>query len=266
MNGISSQFLTAVLFAAFKARNDTNIKVENLHEIPYVEITLDWLKEQKMDFSYSDDYTQFEIPAGQNYKSFERTVQADFSTACFPLVAAAVTQGEIKLENLDFSDPQGDKEVFKFFEQMGTDIKMDNKSLTVAMNARLEAGDFDLNATPDALPAMAVAAAFADGKTRLLNVPQARIKETDRISCMSTELNKMGIETEELEDGLIVYGGKPKAAVLNGYNDHRIAMALAVAGFAIDGETVIENSKAVDVTYPAFADDFRKIGADINEF
>lgn len=241
VNGISSQFLTAVLFAAFKARNDTNIKVENLHEIPYVEITLDWLKEQKMDFSYSDDYTQFEIPAGQNYKSFERTVQADFSTACFPLVAATVTQGEIKLENLDFSDPQGDKEVFKFFEQMGTDIKMDNKSLTVAMNARLEAGDFDLNATPDALPAMAVAAAFADGKTRLLNVPQARIKETDRISCMSTELNKMGIETEELEDGLIVYGGKPKAAVLNGYNDHRIAMALAVAGFAIDGETVIEN-------------------------
>jgi 3-phosphoshikimate 1-carboxyvinyltransferase len=110
---------------------------------------------------------------------------------------------------------------------------------------------------------MAVAACFAEGSTVLGNVPQARIKETDRIECMSRELRKMGADIEELPDGMIINGcpNGLRGAEVESYNDHRIAMALAVAGLASEGSTIINNAEAASVTYPSFIGDFRKLGA-----
>ena len=121
-----------------------------------------------------------------------------------------------------------------------------------------------MNDTPDALPALAVAGAFASGETRLVNVPQARVKEVDRIAVMHQELAKMGVECEELEDGLIIHGGDPKGAEFESYGDHRIAMAMAVAGLAADGTSTIEGAEAVDVTFPGFADVMASIGAQVS--
>lgn len=263
VNGKSSQFLTSLLFACPLASADTEINVMNLNEKPYVEITLDWLKRQNIKFEYKDDLSWFLIKGGQSYKPFNWTIPADFSTATFPLVAAAVTGGSVSIKNLDFSDRQGDKEIFNHLEKMGVKVQKSEVWTKVTGSGKIQGCEFDLNATPDALPAMAVAGALASGVTKLVNVPQARIKETDRIACMTKELRKMGAKITELEDGMVIEGGKLHGAELESYDDHRIVMSLAIAAMAAEGETIINNAEAAAVTYPDFVRDFQKIGANI---
>jgi 3-phosphoshikimate 1-carboxyvinyltransferase len=127
----------------------------------------------------------------------------------------------------------------------------------------LVGGEHDLNATPDALPTMAALGCFARGETRLVNVPQARLKETDRIAVMAQELSRLGARVRELEDGLIVEQSPLRGAEVDGHGDHRVVMALAVAGCAIQGTTVVHNAEAMAVTYPGFAEDMRALGANL---
>ena len=261
VEGKSSQFLTSLLFATPLAKKDTLIKVRNLNEKPYVEMTLDWLSRQGIQLSYSDDLSKFKIKGRQAYQPFEYTVPADFSTATFALAAAAVTGGTIRIPNLDFNDPQGDKAVFGFYEDMGVQMIKKSTYTEIRSSGKLNGVEIDLNATPDALPALAVTACFAHGRTVLANVPQARIKETDRIAGITRELRKMGARITELEDGLIIEGDeKLKGTALDGYNDHRMVMALAIAGFGAEGETIISDAEAAAVTYPEFVQDFSQLG------
>ncbi|MCF6176397.1 MAG: 3-phosphoshikimate 1-carboxyvinyltransferase [Victivallaceae bacterium] len=262
VDGTSSQFLTALLFAAPTALQDIEIAVKNLNEIPYVKITLGWLDMLGIRYEATPDLTRFKVFANQSYAPFEWTIPADFSTAAFPLIAAAATGGNITIANLNFSDLQGDKAVFDYLEQMGTTIERD-ENYTYVTGGNLKAIELDLNATPDALPAVAVAAACANGTTRIYNVPQARIKETDRIDCMTRELRKMGAEVNEFEDGMTITGGKLNGASLEGYGDHRIVMALTIAAMTADDTSTINGAEAAAITYPNFISDFQKLGADI---
>ena len=261
VNGISSQFVTALLIACPLAENDTEILVENLHERPYLEITLDWLRRQGIRFE-NRGLDWFKIKGGQQYKAFERLIPADFSSATFSLCAAAITGSDVLIRGLDFSDHQGDKEVFRFIEKMGAHIKHSSEGVLVT-SARLKGIEIDMNATPDALPALAVVGCFAEGKTSLLNVAQARLKECDRISAMATELKKMNAEVEELEDGLIIKKSNLTGTNVCGYDDHRMVMALTIAGLASEGETVVDSAESVNITYPSFIDDMKKLGANI---
>ena len=263
VDGKTSQFLSALLLVAPLLEDPTTIHVSKLNEKPYVHITLDWLKRQDIKVKFDDAMTCFEVPGGHKYKPFSTLIPEDFSTAAFPLLAAAVTGGEVKIPNLDFDDLQGDKAVFDYFAKMGVKITQSQHITTIKGPRKLKSFDLDLNATPDALPVMAVAAACADGVSYLRNVPQARIKETDRIACMTAELRKMGVTVEELEDGMVITGGKLKGcADLQSYKDHRIAMALAVAGLAAEGVSVIKDAECAAVTYPAFVENFQAAGAD----
>ena len=263
VNGISSQFLTAVLLAAPLIKEDTIIKVENLHEKPYVEITLSWL--DKLNIKYENrGLDWFKIKGGQMYKGFEADIPADFSSACFPLSAAAVTKSEILIKGLDFNDFQGDKIIFEYLEKMGMIINKSNDGVLVK-GGDITGIDIDMNATPDALPAMAVIACSASGTTRLLNVKQARLKECDRISAIFNELSKMGARIEELEDGLIIHESTLKGTEVHGYDDHRMVMALSVAAMQSEGETIIDTAESINVTYPSFIKDFIKLGADFEK-
>jgi len=168
----------------------------------------------------------------------------------------------VRILGLDFSDRQPDKAVIEYLHSMGADITVEKKSIIIKASS-LKGIEIDMNATPDALPAMAVVGAFAEGETRLVNVPQARTKETDRIRCMAEELKKLGVDVEELEDGLIVRHSKPKAAKLDGRSDHRIVMALSLAGMAIDEPCVIDTAEAMNVTFPDYVKLMTSIGADM---
>jgi len=262
--GTCSQFVSSLLFSTPLAKQDTVINVLKVNEKPYIDITLGWLDFLNIKYQAEADYSQFRIKGNQKYTPFSITIPADFSTASFPLAAAAITGGKIKIMNIDFTDKQGDKEVFDYFERMGTRInKYSNYAKVSGTSQLLGDIEIDMNNTPDGLPIMAVAACFAKGKTILSNAEHARIKETDRIKAMKSELKKMGADIEEKHDGLIINYSKLHGAVVNGHSDHRIIMSLAIAGMASDGVTIIENASEISVTYPNFINDFKKLGANI---
>ena len=224
-------------------------------------MTLDWLDKQEIKYE-NDQMKRFEIVGGQSYKGFDATIPADFSSATFFLCAAALFADEVTLLGLDFSDSQPDKAVVDYLKQMGAYITIEADSVVIK-SAALKGADIDMNQTPDALPAMAVTAAFAEGTTRLLNVPQARSKETDRISCMAEELKKMGANIEELADGLIIGRSNLKPAELNGRSDHRIVMALSLAGLSLQEQCEIDTAEAINVTFPEYVELMKSIGANI---
>jgi 3-phosphoshikimate 1-carboxyvinyltransferase len=183
-------------------------------------------------------------------------VPGDFSSAAFPAAAAAITGGPLTILGLDPADSQGDKAIFGMLEQMGCRVQWRQEAagwtLTLTRNGPLRGGIFDLNATPDLLPVMAVLACYAEGETALVNAAHARIKETDRIAVMAEELAKLGADIEERPDGLRIRGGKGlEGGKVRGRGDHRVVMALAVAAGKA-GMVEIDDAESAAVTYPGF--------------
>jgi 3-phosphoshikimate 1-carboxyvinyltransferase len=246
----TSQYLSSLLINCPLAGKDTRIHVTELNEQPYVEMTMHWLDKQDIRCS-REGFSFFHIEGGQSYRAFSGKIPADYSSATFFLCAAAVTGSRLTLLGLDPDDCQGDREVISILEGMGCRFRREEKSLTVE-GGSLQGQDLDLNGIPDALPALAVVGCRAAGTTRLLNVPQARIKETDRITVMKKELSKMGARVEELPDGLIIHESDLSGTDVDGHSDHRIVMALAVAGLIAEGETRISAAEAAAVTFPDF--------------
>jgi 3-phosphoshikimate 1-carboxyvinyltransferase len=258
----TSQYLSSLLLATPLAQKDTEIIVPLLNEPDYVKITLDWLDWQGIKYE-NQDMRRFKIKGGQHYKAFDKQIPADFSSATFFLCAAAILDSDITITGLDFSDSQPDKAVVDYLKQMGAKIDITPAGVHIK-SSWLKGVEIDMNRTPDALPAMAVTAAFAQGTTKFLNVPQARKKETDRIKCMAEELTKLGARVEELPDGLIVQGSKLKAAQLDGRGDHRIVMALSLAAMALDAPCTIDTAEAMNITFPDFVKLMKQLGANIN--
>ena len=257
----TSQYLSSLLLCTPLANEDTQIDVTMLNEPGYVQMTLDWLDKQKIEYE-NQQMQKFLIRGNQSYSAFEDAVAADFSSATFFLCASVLMADEVTLLGLDFADSQPDKAVVDYLRAMGANINIEPNSITIK-SSLLKGTDIDMNKTPDALPAMAVTAAFSEGTTRLLNVPQARSKETDRIKCMAEELKKMDVDVEELPDGLIIRGSKPRAAELHGWGDHRIVMALSLAGMCLDGQCTIDTAEAMSVTFPTYVELMQSIGAEM---
>lgn len=262
----TSQYLSSLLISCPLAKGDTTIEVQNLIERPYVEMTLRWIEDQGIVIE-NQNFEKFIIPGGQSYRPFDRTVPADWSSAAFFLCSAAITGSELTLLGLDPDDSQGDKAIVDMLREMGVMIEQraecgEQSTLTIK-GGDLHGATLDLSDTPDALPALAVTACFAKGETKLINVPQARLKETDRIAVMREELSNMGADIEELPDGLVIQGSQLKSAAVHGHYDHRVIMALAVAGLALEGETEIYSAEALSVTFPNFVELIQSVGANI---
>lgn len=258
----TSQYLTSLLINCPLASGRSEIDVPLLYERPYVEMTCRWLADEDISIDAAEDFSHIAIEGGQSYPAFTKRIPADFSSATFFLVAAAITGATVFLEGLDMDDTQGDKAVVGMLADMGCRVEAAPDGVRITGGA-LRGRELDLNATPDALPAMAVAGCFARGETRIVNVAQARLKETDRIATMSAELRKMGASVEERPDGLIVRESRLKGAPVHGWDDHRVVMALAVAGMAAEGDTTIDTAEAMSVTFPTFVDLMAALGADI---
>ena len=251
----TSQYLSGLLLGAPLAIGDCHIKCSVLFEKPYVKMTLKWLDDQGIKYRISDDLEEVWVKGGQSYKPLDTYIEGDFSSASFFFVAAAIHGTEVTVEGLDKNSTQGDKEILNILEKMGCSIKWNGMAVTVKGPEKLKGGVFDLNAIPDTLPALSVAAAFAEGDTILGNVEQARIKETDRIKVMRENLNELGVEAEERRDALIIHGnGSVKGGKAKGYGDHRVIMALAILGTRTEEETEIDDVSAASVTFPTFFD------------
>lgn len=264
LDGRDSQPVSALLIAAALRNKPTTIIVTDPGEKPWVFLTLDWFN--RLGISYSNDsYERFELSGNSKIRGFDYTVPADLSSAAFPIAAAVITNSELTLQNINMNDAQGDKAFVFFLQTMGARIEIDevNNTLTVKPGGSLEGMEIDINSFIDALPIMAVVSCFAKGETRIVNAGIAREKESDRLHAIATELQKMGADIQELPDGLIIRESKLKGNALYSHNDHRIAMALAVAALGATGETAIDAAECVSKTFPDFASIFHSLGAQI---
>lgn len=263
LNGsVSSQFLSALLIASPLAEGDTKIVIEGeLKSRPYAEITLDMLKEAGAQIDAGKQ--EFEVEGGQSYNLLSYTIPGDFSSASYPLAAAAVTGGEVVVRGI-LPSRQGDSAIVDTLKRMGAEISWDKiEGVLRIRGMELNGVDVDASMTPDLVPTIAVLGSLARGKTVISNAEHVRHKETDRLHAMAIELSKMGADIKEKPDGLEIIGGKLHGADLKGYDDHRIVMALAIAGMAV-GNTRIDTAESVDVSYPGFFQQMESMGAKVN--
>jgi 3-phosphoshikimate 1-carboxyvinyltransferase len=259
----TSQYISSLLISTPLAENNTEIQVINVTEKPYIQMTMNWMTQENIKYSFNSNMDYFYIEGNQGYKPFDKDIPGDFSSATFFLCAAAmVSNSEVILEGLDMNDVQGDRIVVDMLRDMGAKINVDNNTIKI-QPYQLNGCEFDMSGIPDALPAMAVIGCMSKGTTRLVNVAQARLKETDRIKVMCEELSKMGANIEELPDGLIIHESKLHGTYLHGHGDHRVVMALSIAGLVAEGETIIDTAEAIQITFPNFVKLMRDIGADM---
>ncbi len=249
---VSSQFLTALLQAAPYADKDVEIEiVGDLISKPYIDITQSVMHSFGVDF-YNEDYQRLRVPSGQRYAGREYTIEADASNASYFLAAAAVTGGTVTLENLGSDSIQGDIHFLDVLEQMGCTVTR-GKSVTLTGPARLRAIDADMEAIPDTAQTLAVACAFADGPSRITNIASLRVKETDRVQAIAKELPKLGVRVDEGRSEWTITpppNGVYTPAAIDTYDDHRMAMAFAVAGLRVPIQ--INNPGCVAKTFPDF--------------
>ena len=257
--GVSSQFLSALLIAAPLLENDTRIIIEgDLKSRPYAEITLDMLADAGVRVEAKAQ--EFYVPANQTYNLKDYTIPGDFSSASYPLAAAAVTGSEVTVKGV-LPSRQGDSAIIDILSRMGAKVSWDKAAGDLKIKGgQLDGVEVDASRTPDLVPTIAVLGAVARGKTIVKNAEHVRHKETDRLHAMAVELAKMGADIRERPDGLEINGGTLHGASVHGYHDHRIVMALTVAGF-VAGGTKIDTAEAVDVSYPGFFQQMEGLGA-----
>lgn len=263
-DGADSQPISALLMAAAYVSGVTEILVENSGEIPWIDLTLMWLQKQGVSVQ-TENYHRYLVQGSPLKPSFTYEVPGDFSSAAFPLVAAAVTGSSLTLEGADVKDVQGDKKVLDILKEMGVKIQMDETAISLSSSGQLQGGDWDVSYLIDAVPILAVAGCFAAGRTRLYNAGMARNKESDRLASICKELKKMGACIEEYEEELRIFPSSLAGAELDSHSDHRIAMALAVAGMNAKGTTRINGTSCISKSYPNFVNEFRQLGVCIEE-
>ncbi len=251
---ISSQFLTALLMAAPLAENDMTISIiGELVSKPYIDITLDIMQKFGV-VVINDNYKTFRIKAKQTYKAIDSyMVEGDASSASYFLAAAAIKGGSVKVIGIGRNSIQGDIEFVDVLEQMGARVEWGETYVSVKRDV-LRSIDMDFNHIPDAAMTVAIIALFVKGTTTLRNIYNWRVKETDRLFAMATELRKVGAEVEEGEDYLkITLVKQLKHATIDTYDDHRMAMCFSL--LALDNTSVtINNPDCTVKTFPKYFD------------
>ena len=263
--GVNSQWLSPLLINTPLAPEDTEIYVKNLQERPYIRMTLGWLKRTGIEYK-EEEMERFYLYGGQRYKPFEYKIPSDWESACFPIVAAAITDSDITLYGLDTTDYQGDKAIIDILKEMGADIEVKNNGkdgIKIKGGKTLKGIEIDCRDLPDAPPILSVLGTQAEGKTVLKNLGAARLKETDRAKTIAMELRKMGAKIEEYENSMVIYKSDLYGTRIDGHTDHRIVMATAVAGLVAKGNTVIDDAEYIRISFPNFYEVMTSLGAKI---
>jgi 3-phosphoshikimate 1-carboxyvinyltransferase len=263
IEGSDSQPLSALLMAASFLDGETEICVKNPKEGPWVDLTLSWLSDFSVPVKRKKDH-YYSIQGKRQKEGFQYEVPGDMSSLAFPLCAALITDSTICLQNVPFSDPQGDKKLIDVLQMSGGNLKKEeNESRLFAQGSQLTSFSLDMNPFIDALPILAVVACYAKGKSYLFNALMARKKESDRLAAITKELKKMGAKIVEKKESLIIEHSPLKGAIVESHKDHRIAMALTVAALGAQGETILQGAECVEKSYPNFFEEMKNSGADI---
>ncbi|MDP6248173.1 MAG: 3-phosphoshikimate 1-carboxyvinyltransferase [SAR324 cluster bacterium] len=249
---VSSQFLSAILMAAPGAEKDVTLEIDDtLVSMPYVEMTLALMERFGVHVE-NRDFQEFHIPGKQTYHSpGDFFVEGDASSASYFLAGAAITGGTVTVHGCGTESLQGDSKFAEVLEQMGAETQWQPHSVTVRGNT-LKGVDLDMNRMPDAAMTLAVAALFAEGTTKIRNVYNWRLKETERMKAVTTELRKLGAEVEEGDDYLIIDPpDQIQSTEIETYDDHRMAMAFSLAACGAESVTILDPG-CVSKTFPDY--------------
>jgi 3-phosphoshikimate 1-carboxyvinyltransferase len=259
---VSSQYISSILIASPYSKNPVTIKLTSpLKSRPYVDVTLNVMKTFGINVE-NKSYRQFNVPRGV-YKSRDYTVEGDWSSSSYFLALAALSGSKVVVNNLKSDTIQGDRVFLEILKKMGADVK-EERDAVIVEGRPLKGVEVDLGDSPDLLPTVAVLASSAQGHTKIKNISHARLKETDRVSATAVELSKFGVKVQESEDSLIIKGGGSlKGGKVKSHGDHRMVMALAILGAHADGETVIDDCEAINISYPHFFEILQSTGVNM---
>jgi 3-phosphoshikimate 1-carboxyvinyltransferase len=242
-------------------KNPATLRVEGeVLSKPYVSMTMEIMADFGIRVECTKDFSYFSVPQGC-YQGREYLGEGDASNSSYFWAAAAVTGGSATVSNAPLSPMQGDALLIPLLERMGCEVSKGDKGITVEGSGRLEGITADMGDMPDMVPTLAVVAAFAKGKTEIVNIAHLRIKECDRLSAVVNELNKMGASVEESPDSMIIHGdggASLRGVEIETYNDHRIAMSFAVAGLRVPYVRIM-NEGCVAKSFPHFWESFGQL-------
>jgi len=265
---LSSQFLTGLLLAySATGANDISIKVKNLKSRPYIDLTLDVMKQFGFSVPENKQYSEFifrkRAESGLQAASTSYTVEGDWSGGAFLLVAGAIA-GPITVRGLDLSSTQADKRIVDALLKANAGIAMEAKGIKIHP-AKMNGFEFDATDSPDLFPPLVALAAYCNGTTTIKGVSRLTHKESNRSATLKNEFGKMGIQIDLEDDFMIIHGTKNcEGANVHSNHDHRIAMACGVAALKATGETEIEEAQAINKSYPDFYTDLQKLGAAVS--
>ena len=265
MDGVGCQPVFSVLLASAFSEKPVEVFARNPGERAYIDLLLYWFRKVGLQYENVDNkHEHYKFPGNNPPPAFDAEIPFEWSVPAYPLLAAILTpDSKITVRGMNWEDPYGDKQVIAILQDMGADITIDGNALT-ARTSKLRGIEVDMNDLPDQVPTIAIAACFAKGKTVIKNALTARWKECDRIAAVSSELSKMGAKVIEKEDGLIIDQDgtwKLHAAQIDGYYDHRMVLAFALAGMQVEGETLISDAQMVEKSFESFIPDMLKVGA-----
>ncbi len=258
-NVASSQYISSLLISAPYARGEVRIRLSGRTvSQPYIEMTIEAMRLFGVEV-FREGEGEFRVAGGQRYQGRPYLVEGDASTASYFFLAAALCGGRVRVLNINPRSLQGDIRLLGIMEMLGCEVLRGEDRVELT-GGKLVSGDytFDMGDLPDMVPTLAVLAAFRPGRTKITNVAHLRIKESDRIAALVSEINRMGVPAEELADGLVVTGSNPRGTEIETYNDHRIAMSFAIAGLAAPGMRV-KNPQCVKKSFPAFWEELEKL-------
>ncbi len=260
---VSSQFISGLMFACPMAQADTEITLtSSLESADYIKMTEAVLSNHAVVVSVEDNHIF--VPASQAYKATDSSVPGDFSSAAFLLAAAAITDSKVTVSNLDYEAVQGDKAILTILKRMGVEGKVCPDSVEIeGTDKPLKPVDVDVKNIPDLVPAIAVLACYAKGTSHITGARRLRLKESDRLLSIYQELGKMGADITITDDALTIKGTALHGAVIDPHNDHRIAMAAAVAALGANGETTVEHAECIRKSYPQFYLHLKQLGVDM---
>ena len=259
---VSSQLLTGLLMALPLAAGNSEIRVNNLKSKPYIDMTIQILKSFGISVE-NRDYSLFRIQGNQKYIPQSYTVEGDWSGGAFLLVAGAIN-GQLCVRGLRSDSMQSDKLIVNALEKAGAHIISGENQIEIT-RSELKAFEFDATESPDLFPPLVALASYCEGISTIKGVSRLIYKESDRAKALQEEFSKMGIKIEINDDLMFVIGGKPQGARVESHDDHRIAMAIAVASLGATGKVSIRDSQCVAKSYPGFFDDLRRVGAVVHE-
>jgi 3-phosphoshikimate 1-carboxyvinyltransferase len=246
----SSQFISSLIIAGAKAKQGIDIRLVGQQvSNSYVDMTVHWLHQLSVSVEKSE--SGYKIAANQTINGIELEIPGDAVSASYFMGLVGIAGGQIKIGSFDFDSLQGESKFYKVLEKMGMQFERQDNALVVSANKSLTAVDADMSEMPDVVQTLAVMACFAKGTTRIRNIAHLAFKESNRIKDTATELLKTGINVKFGEDFLEITGGVPQSASIETYDDHRMAMSMALLGAKTNG-IIIKDPQVVNKSFPSY--------------